>query len=308
MAHSARQVNTQSIPAADYALIGGSGTWGARFPEDLQLDDVTLVEVYEEGFETPYGRSAPFKLLNIAGKPVWRVAMHGMWTAPAMRGESRPTPPWIAAKQTSWLMEQAGVKWALVEGSVGGIQSPSQAGAPLPPWSVVISTDFMLLWRPHDDQPYVPGRPGSARLNDPFCPILRGALTKAARNEPKFSVYEHGVYITTPWLRFETVAEIQAMAQMGAHVVGHTLGHEVPLWRRLGIRVASLNIVSNHAEGYHGWSGDSTDSMADFYHTCPHHVGPVMINAFKEIIEAGIEPPYDPSRLGGLGQFPVPGA
>ena len=300
--------NTQSIPLADYALIGGSGTWGARFPEDLQLADVELVHVYKEGFETPYGRSAPFKLLNIGGKPVWRVAMHGMWRADAPDQKTRPYSPWIAAKQTSWVMEQAGVKWALVEGSVGGIQSPTQAGAPLPPWSVVISTDFMLLWRPEDDNPFRTTRPGSARLNDPFCPILRAALVKAARAEPKFTVYEHGVYITTPWLRFETVAEIRAMAQMGAHVVGHTLGHEMPLWRRLGIRVASLNIVSNHAEGYSGWSGESAASMSDFYTTCPHHVGPVIVNAIKEIIETGVEPPADPSRLMGLGQFPVPGA
>ena len=294
----------QSIPAADYALIGGSGTWGARFPEDIQLDDVTLVEIYKDGFDTPYGRSAPFKLLNIAGKPVWRVAMHGMWRD---NGE-RPYPPWIAAKQTSWVMEQAGVKWVLVEGSVGGIQSPAQAGAPLPPWSVVISTDFMILWRPHDDDPYMPSRPGSARLNEPFCPILRSSLAKAARAESKFTVYDQGIYITTPWLRFETVSEIRVMAQMGAHVVGHTLGHEVPLWRRLGIRVASLNIVSNHAEGFNGWVGEAADSMSDFYTTCPHHVGPVMVNALKEIIESGAEPPEDPHRLTNLGQFPVPGA
>ncbi|HRW05717.1 MAG TPA: hypothetical protein P5121_11505 [Caldilineaceae bacterium] len=298
------QPMTQSIPQADYALIGGSGTWGARFPEDIQLDDVELVEVYKDGFDTPYGRSAPFKLLTIAGKPVWRVAMHGMWRDDG----SKPYAPWIAAKQTSWVMEQAGVKWALVEGSVGGIQSPEQAGAPLPPWSVVITNDFMLLWRPHDEEPYVPGRPGSARLNEPFCPILRKALVKAARNEPKFTVYEHGVYVTTPWLRFETVAEIRAMAHLGAHVVGHTLGHEMPLWRRLGIRVASLNLVSNHAEGFNGWSGESAGSMSDFYHECPHFVGPVMVNALKEIIEAGTEPPDDGSHLSGLGRFPVPGA
>lgn len=294
-----------SIPAAAYALVGGSGTWGARFPEDLHLPDVELVEVYRDGFETPYGRSAPFKLLRIGDALVWRTAMHGMWRDDG----SPPYAPWIAAKQVTWILEEAGVKWVLVEGSVGGIQNPDQPGAPLPPWSVVISTDFMLLWRPEDSQPYKPKRPGSARLNEPFCPILRKALIEAARQEPKFAVYEHGVYITTPWLRFETAAEIGAMAHMGAHVVGHTLGHEMPLWRRAGFRVASLNIVSNHAEGKHGWSGDETGSMADFYTTCPHQVGPVMVNALKSIIDQGIQPPADEhQRLTGLQQFPVRGA
>lgn len=294
----------QLIPAADYALVGGSGTWGARFPEDLHLPDVELLEVYREGFETPYGRSAPFKLLRIAGALVWRVAMHGMWRDDG----TPPSPPWIAAKQVTWVLEQAGVKWVLVEGSVGGIQNPDQPGTPLPPWSVVISTDFMLLWRPEDNQPYKPKRPGSARLNDPFCPILRKALLDAARQDPQFTVYDYGVYITTPWRRFETAAEIRAMAQLGAHVVGHTLGHEMPLWRRAGLRVASLNLVSNHAEGNHGWSGDSAGSMSDFYTTCPHHVGPVMVAAIKTIIEQGTQPPTDGSHLTGLQQFPVPGA
>jgi hypothetical protein len=85
--------------------------------------------------------------------------------------------------------------------------------------------------------------------------------------------------------------------------------HVGPLWRRAGFRVASLNSVSNHAEGNHGWSGDETGSMADFYTTCPHQVGPVMVNALKSIIDQGIQPPADEhQRLTGLQQFPVPGA
>jgi hypothetical protein len=49
--------------------------------------------------------------------------------------------------------------------------------------------------------------------------------------------------------------------------------------------------------------------MADFYTTCPHQVGPVMVNALKSIIDQGIQPPADEhQRLTGLQQFPVPGA
>ena len=294
-----------TIPDASYALIGGSGTWGARFPEDLDMPNVELTELFD-GFETPYGHSAPFKLLHIAGRPVLRTAMHGMWDGQG----TRPRTPWVAAKQVAWVLEQAGVSWAMVEASVGGIQSPDEPGAPLPPWSITINTDYMMFFRPQDDQPFTGGRARSSRLKDPFCPIMRAHLYEAAKKEPKFAgVYDSGIYVCTAWGRFETVKEIQVYASMGAHVVGHTLAHELPVFRRAGIRLASVGIVSNHAEGREEWVGDSPDSMAEFYLTCPHFLGPVMANAMQALIESGAAPPEEPDiYLYGLDQFPVEGA
>ena len=89
-----------TIPTANYALIGGSGTWGARFPEDLELPNVELTD-YFESFDTPYGSTAPFKLLSIAGQPVWRTAMHGMWDHGG--GPGRPTSHPLAGCQTGGL-------------------------------------------------------------------------------------------------------------------------------------------------------------------------------------------------------------
>ena len=123
-AEEERPVTT--IPTAKYAQIGGSGTWGARFPVIIELPNVELIQIYD-GFDTPI-RLAPkasFKLLRIADQPVWRTAMHGMWDGPG----ARPRTPWVAAKQVAWVLEQAGVEWAMVEGSVGGIQRPDKSGA-----------------------------------------------------------------------------------------------------------------------------------------------------------------------------------
>ena len=297
-----------TIPSASYALIGGSGTWGARFPEDLDLPNVELTD-YFEGFDTPYGRTAPFKLLRIAGQPVWRTAMHGMWDHGGGQG-SRPRTPWLAAKQVGWVLEQAGVQWAMVEASVGGIQRPDKPGEPLPPWSITISSDYMMFFRPEEDQPFFGGRKRSARLKDPFCPIMSKLLSDAARKEPKFvGVYDNAIYVCTAWGRFETAKEIQVYAEMGAHVVGHTLAHELPVFRKAGVRLASVGIISNHAEGKEEWVGDNPDAMADFYFSCPHYLGPVMANAMQELIESGATPPEeDDTILQGLGQFPVEGA
>ena len=297
-----------TIPSASYALIGGSGTWGARFPEDLEMPNVELTG-YFESFDTPFGPSAPFKLLSIAGQPVWRTAMHGMWDHGGGPG-SRPRTPWLAAKQVGWILEQAGVQWAMVEASVGGIQRPDKPGEPLPPWSVTINTDYMMFFRPEDDQPFFGGRKRSARFKDPFCPIMSKLLFEAAQKEPKFAgVYDNAIYVCTAWGRFETAKEIQVYADMGAHVVGHTLAHELPVFRKAGVRLASVGIISNHAEGRDEWVGDDADAMADFYFSCPRFLGPVMANAMQALIESGATPPEDEDiYLYGLGQFPVEGA
>ncbi len=297
-----------NIPSASYSLVGGSGTWGARFPEDLEMPNVEMTD-YFEGFDTPFGRTAPFKLLRIAGQNVLRTAMHGMWDHGGGQG-SRPRTPWLAAKQVGWVLEQAGVQWAMVEASVGGIQRPDKPGEPLPPWSVTINTDYMMFFRPEDDQPFFGGRKRSARFKDPFCPIMSKHLSEAARKEPKFAgVYDDAIYVCTAWGRFETAKEIQVYADMGAHVVGHTLAHELPIFRKAGVRLASVGIISNHAEGREEWVGDNADAMADFYFSCPHYLGPVMANAMQALIESGVTPPEDPDiYLYGLGQFPVEGA
>jgi hypothetical protein len=141
------------------------------------------------------------------------------------------------------------------------------------------------------------------------CTILRKALYEAALRQPKFaSVHDHGV-VCSAWGRFETAHEIKAFAGMGAHVVGHTLAYESPVFRKAGVRLAALNIVSNYAEGEAQWVGERPESMHDFYAECPHFVGPVMVDALRSIMESGVEAP-DSSiyYLSGLGQLPVDGA
>src|SRR6266849_1187359 len=47
-----------ALPQAKIGSIGGSGTWGARFPEDLQRSEVKVLE-YIDPIATPYGTSCP---------------------------------------------------------------------------------------------------------------------------------------------------------------------------------------------------------------------------------------------------------
>jgi 5'-methylthioadenosine phosphorylase len=283
---------------ANIGSIGGSGTWGARFPEDV-LPDVTVLE-YIDPIDTPFGASCPFKLLAVAGQRVLRCAMHG-W--------HQGVPTWTCALQVAWVFQQAGVRWALVDGSVGGIQRPDVPGAPLPPWSVVITDDFIQYWLP----PNVGSLPNAEqpfpRLREPFCAGLRQHLVRAAGRQPRFQVYDGGTYVCAPPGRFETPAEIRMMAGWGGHIVGQTLGHEAPLMRQAGIHLASLNIVSNFAEGNAEWSGGGPDAMAEFYRECPRPVAAALLDAMTSTIENGIgECRCEAHSLAGMSAFPVDGA
>lgn len=295
-------------PKVDAGIIGGSGTWGTKFPEDFPELGLVVTDYLPE-LETPYGNSAPFKVITYKGHKILYVGMHGCYPSES----EMILPPW-AAKQVAWIFHQTGAKWILTGGSVGGIQTST--GASLPPWSIVIPNDF-LMWQP----PVMPTNHGGRtprtprsifyRIAGAFCPILSEQLYKAtAKQADKLQVIQQGgVYTCTPWGRFETPVEIQTMKQLGLTVVGQTVGWEAIAAREEGISIASLNIVSNFAEENNRWSGNTPNGMAEFYWQCPPIVAKIITDTVKGIFDEGIKPSsLEPYILTGLENFPVPGA
>ena len=125
----------QRVPQASLGIVGGSTTWGARFPEGFDLG-LPVVKYLGE-FSTPFGMSAPFKLIEYKDAVILYVGMHGCFP-----NESEMIHPYFASKQLAWVFKQAGVSAILGGGSVGGIQT--SAGERLPRWSVVIPNDFVM--------------------------------------------------------------------------------------------------------------------------------------------------------------------
>ncbi len=279
------------IPKATFGSIGGSNTYAARFPEDYERPGVRLIQVVGP-FETPFGLSARFKLIEIAGEPVLRVGFHGCY--PTIRED---IVPWIAAAQVAWVFEQAGIKYAITDGSVGGIQPPNRPGELLPPWSAVVPDDFLMAYipPPHHlrEDGRVPrlGHSTFYRMAEPFCAGLRQPLVEAARRQSAFiGVHDGGIYACTRWGRFETAAEIRVLLSQGATVVGQTIAYETAEMRSRRIHFASLNVVSNHGEGRCDWSGPNPDDMAKFYRACPESVANTLLDAFEHIIRDGVSP------------------
>jgi len=298
----------ETIPKAEFGWIGGSNTWGMRFPEGLERPEVRVLE-YVGPFETPFGKSAPFKLVEVAGKRGLRVAMHGCYPS-----KSEVILPWYSAKQIMWIFKEAGASWAITDGSVGGVQKAD--GSDLPPWSAVIPDDFVMDFVPQPESNFGGRMPRETaifkRMAQPFCGGLRCHLIEAAYKQSAFvGVHDKAVYRCTQFGRFETAAEVELLKMLGKTViVGQTVAHEAVAARKFGLHFASLNVVSNYAErGTEQWIGDLPNAMTEMYRACPVPAGNVLVDAILSVIREGIGSCrcHDYSLV-GLDQFPVEGA
>ena len=279
------------------AWIGGSATWGARCPEAFapQVEVVPL-----DGFETPFGKTIPWKLLWSEGAPILRVTMHG-WH------HNNPALDYSHTLQLFYVLRALGVEQAIVDASVGGITAK--------PWDIVIPDDFLTLDQStrNEARRYaaVAGMRRQGRLVAPFCPRLRQALADATRASaallPAHSrLHEGGVYYNTPLGPFETAAEIRVFKAQGAAVVGMTLAMEAMLARLNRMCLASLDVVANWAEGLEG--GEWVQGgMYEFYEQCAVPLGQIGLRAVTAVAkqERDCHCADHAGQLDQLAKFPV---
>lgn len=236
-------VGKKEIPEAEFAIIGGSGTFSIAFPEEV-ADNNTSVLKNNIKFSTPFGQSPPLKLFKTKEKRVLTTRMHG-WRSGVSRGE--------ASKQLFWVFKQAGVKTIIAEGGVGSISYF------LRPRDILIPHDYLDFSMRKDvglDGKYL------LIMRQPICPRIRAALNNAAidiiekkakqkqlsvQNVPR--LFNRAVYAVTDGRHFESPAEVQMLARLGADIVGQSMCPEVYLAREIGACYGRLDIVVNYAEG-----------------------------------------------------------
>jgi 5'-methylthioadenosine phosphorylase len=86
-------------------------------------------------------------------------------------------------------------------------------------------------------------------FSHPFSPEARRNLLDTA-GEIGARAIDDGVYTCLNGPRYETPAEIQMFAQMGAQLVGMTASTEAVLMRECGVSYATLAVVTNLAAGF----------------------------------------------------------
>ena len=250
----------QQIPAARYAVIGGSGTLSSDFPRASTADDV---EILADGlhFTTPYGESPAFRLFSVAGRRVLTCRMHG-WRSGVTRAD--------ASRQVFWVLREAGVTRILSEGGVGTVNPL------LDPRDFLIPDDYLDLSVRKDvmlDGRYL------LVMRDALCAELRRTLIEETKKRYTGRIFDRGIYAVTDGRHFESPAEI-AMMQGHADIVGQSLAPEVYLAREIGACYAGLYFVVNYGEGIRPWSHDTLEQI--FYDDAPM-IGDILLATIRSV-------------------------
>ncbi len=222
------------IPKAEFGIVGGSSTFSLQFPEEIDQETIKVLED-DISFDTPYGRSPKFKLLECEGdskRKALSAKMHG-WRRGTSRKES--------SLQLFWVFKEAGVRKIVAEGGVGSINPLLNTRDLILPHDFI---DFTLRRDVHLFNDYL------VIMRNPICSQIHKVLLEAAsKYYHKGNVYERGIYAVTEGPRFESAAEVMMLGKWGADVVGQSLAPEVYLAREIGACYAGIYMVVNYAEG-----------------------------------------------------------
>ncbi len=271
----------------EVAWIGGSATWAAAVPEvepGIPAEDV----LHLSGVETPWGALGRFRIVNIEGRPLIRIPVHGWRTA---EGKFRPSPE--ASLRVFFVLRELGVRLVLVDASVGGIT--------IGPGDILIEDDLIDLV----NKPYAHefaqrlGLVPWLRLAQPYCPQIRERLRRAAYRlfaqgpaayRPlSGTLHTEGAYVTTPFGIFESALEIREYKREGGSVVGQSAGLETMLARLCGMHLGHISVAANWAEGQGSgaWSGEG--DMAAFYWACTRPMARLCWDVVRSLVLEGVE-------------------
>ena len=140
------------------------------------------------------------------------------------------------------VLHRLGVETLVVSNAAGGVRRSLRPGD-----LMLIDDHINLMWR----NPLLgPARPGEARYPDMSAPYDRELLSmlRFAALDTGIPVIE-GVYAGATGPSYETPAEVRMLQWLGADAVGMSTVPEVIAAAALGLRVAGVSCISNHAAG-----------------------------------------------------------
>lgn len=254
-------MNDHKIPAASYAVVGGSGTLSSNFPANVTDKDVEIL-ADNLRFTTPYGESPAMRLFRVGEKRVLTVKMHG-WRSGVTRAD--------ASRQVFWVFREAGVKRIISEGGVGTVNKLLDLR------DFIIPDDYLDLSVRKDvmlDGRYL------LVMRDALCPEMRQALINATKMRFDGRVFIRGTYAVTDGRHFESPAEV-AMMNGHADIVGQSICPEVYLAREIGACYAGLYFTVNYGEGIkEKWSHQD---MADIFYDDAPMIGEIILETIRNV-------------------------
>ena len=207
----------------DLAVLGGSG-----FYEMPGLEGVEEVAV-----ETPFGLpSDVIRVGRLEGARVAFLARHG-------RGHSL-LPSELPQRANLWALKSLGVRRVLAVSAVGSLREDYQPGDMAVPDQLIDRTSGI---RPSTF--FGQGVVAHVGFAEPFCPVMREALLRAARLAG-VSAHDGGAYVVIEGPAFGTRAESHLYRSWNASAVGMTALPEAKLAREAEICYAVLAAVTDY--------------------------------------------------------------
>ena len=246
-------------------VFGGSGFY--EFLDDAE----------EHTIDTPYGATAgPITIGKVGGHPVAFMARHGKDHAFAAHR--------VPFRANVWAMQSVGVRSIIAPCSVGSLQPDIHPGQ-----LVVIDQIVDRTWGRPDtfhDVGGPAGEPGTAgpvhhqTFADPFDGELRSALI-AAGGRTGAEIVDGGTMVVINGPRFSTRAESQWFRAMGWHVVNMTGYPEAVLAAELGIRYATVALVTDYDAGVDGHEPVTMEAVFAMMRTNVSRVRDLIVDAIE---------------------------
>ena len=229
------------------AFITGSGFY--------ELDSITNPQ--PTTIETPFGAVPVITGTWRGGPEVVFLARHG--------SDHSIAPHLINYRANIWALHSLGVE-AVIATAVSGAMDESMSVG-----DFVLIEDFIDFTNGRDRTFFdKPGELQHTEMGDPYDATLRELIAGAAADQG-ISIAKGGIYCATNGPRFETKAEIAMMKQVGGTLVGMTGCPEVVLANELGLRYASVAVISNVAAGL----GDEEFTVAEILALLAELKGPL---------------------------------
>ncbi|MDQ3176096.1 MAG: S-methyl-5'-thioadenosine phosphorylase [Actinomycetota bacterium] len=267
---------TGVAPEADAEMIGVFG--GSGFYEFMADADEVAVD-------TPYGRpAAPITIGTIAGRRVAFLARHGR--------QHDVVAHRVPYRANVWAMHSVGVRSIIAPCSAGSLQPDIHPGQ-----FVVVDQLVDRTWGRldtfHDvggpvDEPGASGPVRHQSFAEPYDATTRATLVDAGRRIGA-DVVDGGTMVVINGPRFSTRAESSWFRAMGWHVVNMTGYPESVLASELGIRYASIALVTDYDAGVDGHEPVTMDAVLTVMQANVARVCDVIV----AVVEASADVPPD---------------
>jgi 5'-methylthioadenosine phosphorylase len=232
----------------DILIFGGTAAYHINPADFAQVAQTRTLE-------TPYGPSPTlYAFITAAGTALWYASRHG-------ENSLDRSARFVNHRANLWAAKELGIRLVLSWNGVGAINPDLRVGNTVVPEGIMDWTrsrinsfgsealfpeQAAVLREAARTIDHINNGRNPTQVAYPFDLTARQHLLAAADDKAPLSKL---TYVCTEGPRLETAAEIDLAAELGADVVGMTLCPEVWLAAEVGLKYASLGIVTNFSTG-----------------------------------------------------------